>query len=401
MTDILKIIVVLIAIIFLMWRKLNIGLVMMAGAGTLALLYRLSPVIIAYTFLKTLSGHITIQLIIALGLIMVMENILRKTKTLKRIMDTLGSMVPDKRLTLAAPPAIIGMVPSIGGAYFSAPLVEEASSTISSLTAEQKGFINYWFRHIWEYVLPTYPGILLASAISGFPLEKLILYQIPFALLVIITGLFFSFRKIKIRRERKPVVNIQIIRRFIIDILPIASVIVLVGILRLDIATTMIIVVTYLFIYHRYSFTRILSTFKESVSIKTLFIIVGVIFFKNILGASGAVQGISSFLKHSGFPLIILYFILPLIAGILTGLTIAFVGITFPLLMTISGNTPEIGHMAFAFASGFTGVMFSPVHLCFVLTGEYFHANRGTIYRYMLVPSFLIMATAIIIWIIG
>ena len=57
--------------------------------------------------------------------------------------------------------------------------------------------------------------------------------------------------------------------------------------------------------------------------------------------------------------------------------------------------------MAFAFASGFTGVMFSPVHMCFVLTGEYFKADRGVIYRYMIVPSSMVMLTAVVMWVVG
>jgi len=141
-------------------------------------------------------------------------------------------------------------------------------------------------------------------------------------------------------------------------------------------------------------------TLRESISWNILLIIVGVMFFKETLRATGAVDGMSLFLTQTGFPLMILFFILPFLVGLLTGLTIAFVGTTFPLLISISGGSPEIGKMAFAFASGFTGVMFSPMHLCFVLTGEYFRADRGTIYRYMLIPSGMVMLTAVAMWLV-
>ena len=399
MSDVIKVLIIFALILILINRKLNLGLAMIIGAGGLAILYRMSLSTLGDVLLNTVTGWTTIQLIFALGLIMVMENIMRKTETFREMMGALKNVAQDVRVVLAAPPAIIGMVPSVGGAYFSAPMVEEASNAIQ-ITSERKGFINYWFRHIWEYVLPTYPGLILASALTGFQLDRLILYQMPFSLMVIITGFIFCFRGINIPNHTA-VKRGKDVRKLIISLLPIGFVILFVGLFHIDIAITMCVVIPALFIYHRYSLRKIADTFRESISWNVFLIIAGVIFFKEMLEATGAVQGISQFFTSTGFPLIILFFILPFLVGILTGLTIAFVGATFPLLITMSGGAPEIGHMAFAFASGFTGVMFSPVHLCFVLTGEYFRADRGVIYRYMIAPSSMVMLTAVVMWVVG
>jgi len=406
MYDIVKILLSFILIVLLIRWTVNLGIAMVVGALSLALLYLLPITTIGKAFLETITSYTTIQLVISLGLIMVMENIMRKTETFSQMMESLKKLVRDTRIVLAAPPAIIGMVPSIGGAYFSAPLVEEASRAIS-ISPERKGFINYWFRHIWEYILPTYPGILLASAVTHVPLDKLILYQIPFAFMVVLTGVFFSFRGLDLRRGSpipagmSPVKgNRKDLKRLILSISPIGAIILMVGLIHIDIALTMVVVISLMFLYHRYSLKRIAETLREAISWNILLIIVGVIFYKEMLGKTGAVEGMSLFLSGAGFPLILLFFILPFAVGLFTGLTIAFVGTTFPLLITISGGTPEIGNLAFAFASGFTGVMFSPVHLCFVLTGEYFSADRGVIYRYMLIPSGMVMLTALVMWVV-
>lgn len=400
MSDIIEILISFILIVLLIRRKVNLGIAMTIGAISLALFYLLPVPVIGEVFLRTITTYTTIQLIIALGLIMVLENIMRKTETFSRMMKSLKKVVRDTRIVLAAPPAIIGMVPSIGGAYFSAPLVEEASSAIS-ITPERKGFINYWFRHIWEYILPTYPGILLASAVTHVPLDKLILYQMPFAVMVVLTGAFFCFRGLDLRGETSAEERQgKDLRMLVISLLPITAIIFLVALFHIDIALTMVVVISLMFLYHRYPLRRVAETLKESISWNVLLIIIGVIFYKEMLRATGAVEGMSLFLTQTGFPLIILFFILPFAVGLLTGFTIAFVGTTFPLLITISGGAPEIGNLAFAFASGFTGVMFSPVHLCFVLTGEYFSADRGAIYRYMLIPSGMVMLTALVMWIV-
>jgi integral membrane protein (TIGR00529 family) len=405
MYDVLKIFAIFTLIVLLIKRKINLGLSMMIGAGGLAFLYLLPLSAIGNVLVRAITNYTTVQMTAALGLIMVMENIMRKTETFKQMMESLKRVVRDTRIVLAAPPAIIGMVPSIGGAYFSAPLVEEAGSAYS-ITPERKGFINYWFRHIWEYVLPTYPGLILASAIIHVPLGKLILYQTPFAVMVIVSGGIFCFRGIDLNRKGPSGADTPQARkgrdlaRFTASLFPILSIILLVALFHIDIAVVMVVVISLMFIYHRFPLKRIAITLRESISWNILLIIVGVMFFKETLRATGAVEGMSLFLTQTGFPLMILFFILPFLVGLLTGLTIAFVGTTFPLLITLSGGAPEIGKMAFAFASGFMGVMFSPMHLCFVLTGEYFRADRGTIYRYMLIPSGMVMLTAVAMWMV-
>ena len=337
MADIIKILITFILAVLLIRRKMNPGVAMGIGAAGLAILYLLPISSVSKVFVRTITTYTTIQMIIALGLIMVMENIMRKTETFKQMMEALKKIVYDIRIVLAAPPAIVGMVPSIGGAYFSAPLVEEASSAIS-ITPERKGFINYWFRHIWEYILPTYPGIILASAITRFPLEKLILYQMPFAIMVIVTGAIFCFRGITtpytltsapLQRQSKDLM------RLLTSLFPIAAIILLVALFHIDIALTMLAVILVMFLYHRYSTKKMVDTLRESISWSVFLIIVGVMFFKDMLRATSAVEGMSLFLTETGFPLIILFFILPFLVGMLTGLTVAFVGTTFPLLITL------------------------------------------------------------------
>ena len=73
---------------------------------------------------------------------------------------------------------------------------------------------------------------------------------------------------------------------------------------------------------------------------------------------------------------------------VIVGLTIAFVGITFPILMPLMGGAPpSLGLLALAFGSGFAGVMLSPVHLCLVLSGEYFNADMAKVYQRLWLPS--------------
>ena len=117
--------------------------------------------------------------------------------------------------------------------------------------------------------------------------------------------------------------------------------------------------------------------------------------FQETLRVTGALDGVSRFFADSGLPLLVVLFVLPFLAGLMTGLTIAYVGITFPILMPLMGShSPSLGLLALAFGSGFARVMLSPVHLCLVLSREYFNADMTQVYRRLWLPSALVLAAA-------
>src|SRR5574340_656401 len=127
---------------------------------------------------------------------MVLENIIRKRGLLKQMTESLSRVARDRRVTMAVLPGVIGLLPSAGGAAFSAPMVQEAAGDIA-VSPERRAFINYWFRHIWEYVSPLYPGILLTAAVTGLPLNRLMLSQTPLAVAVVVTGALLCFRGVE------------------------------------------------------------------------------------------------------------------------------------------------------------------------------------------------------------
>jgi hypothetical protein len=90
---------------------------------------------------------------------------------------------------------------------------------------------------------------------------------------------------------------------------------------------------------------------------------------------------------------------LPFLAGLVTGVAVGFAGTTFPLiigLVTVPGSalTP-VSVLPLAFAMGYAGMMLSPLHLCLLLTRDYFGANLLKIYRYLIPCSAVIMLTGI------
>lgn len=390
MTDVLKIGAAFGLIVLLLRLRWNLGIVMLLGAVLLGSVYLIGPAEQARVILSSSVDTVTIDVVAALALIMVLENILRKKGVLKRMMGSLVNVARDRRIAMAVLPGVIGLLPSAGGAAFSAPMVQEAAAD-TDISPERKAFINYWFRHIWEYISPLYPGFLLAAAVTGTPINKLLLSQLPLPLAVVATGAFFGFRGMPVQRERTKS-SPKEIRTLFISLLPITVSIILVVFFKMRLAIAMSGIVVVMLLLYRYSFRDILTTLRESLSLNVLLMVVGIMVFKGMLEASGAIEALPLFFQRSGLPAGVILFVLPFLVGLLTGLTVGFVGATFPIIMVMMGGHPDTGAVTFAFASGFAGIMLSPTHLCLLLTVRYFNADMAGVYRMLYLPSLLVFA---------
>lgn len=397
MSDLLKTSAVLVLIVIMLRRKVSMAAVMPIGAGILGLIYLTPPATFLKAVINALLAPKSLEMTVTLMLTMVMENILRTTGMLKRMVSSLSAALTDRRVVMAAMPAMIGMLPSPGGAVFSAPMVNEAAGG-ARIAPEQKAFINYWYRHIWEYVSPLYPGILLAAGITGLTTQTLFIANLPFALSVVVWGAVFCFRSIGPQpTEAGDASRKKELLVFFGMISPILLALTLTVVFGISPALSLGGAVLALYAVHRYSMAAIVTNLRESVSGKALFLVIGIMVFQEVLKATGALDGISHFFATSGLPVYLVLSLIPFIAGVMTGLTVGYVGITFPLLMPLMGAAaPSPGLVSLAFASGFAGVMLSPVHLCYVLSCEYFQADIAKVYRRLLIPSLLVLAAAII-----
>ncbi len=388
MIDLLRIGASFVLIILLLRLRWNLGAVMLMASALLGALYLIGPVRQLTVLARAGADPVTVNLIGALVLIMVLENIIRKRGLLKQMTDSLSHVARDRRLSMAILPGVIGLLPSAGGAAFSAPMVQEAAGDIA-VTPERRAFINYWFRHIWEYCSPLYPGIILVVAVTKIPLNTVLLSQLPLPIALVVVGVLFCFRGVRghaLPGERKK----EDVRDLFISLLPIIASLVLVVVFKLNLSVAMAGIVIALFAIYRYSLPEIGTAIRESISLNVILMVFGIMAFTYMLDASGAIEALPRFFRESGLPPAVVFFALPFLVGLLTGLTVGFVGSTFPIIVAMTGGHPDPGIVTFAFASGFAGVMLSPTHLCLLLTVQYFRADLAGTYRLMYVPVLLV-----------
>lgn len=318
------------------------------------------------------------DLVGALYLVVCLEIELRKSGALAGMVQALYRMFASPKFTLAIMPAFLGLLPSIGGARFSAPIVEEASKGVE-ITAEQKAGINFWFRHIFEFSSPLVPGLILACGIAGIKIGDLILHLGWLTIVAFIVGWIFLIRPLKVKSLKKVEEDANEIHKhnvdFILSLTPvIANVILMVG-FDFNAAVSMFIVVV--------SMIPILMLMNRAVSIKDIFIgaldwklfanVLSILLFIQILDTTGLLAQIVSAFENSSLPIPVIIAIISFLVGMLTGLSQGHVAIVMPIVAALSMGDLTLAGIAMVF--GVAGQMITPTHVCLTITVDYFKSD--------------------------
>jgi hypothetical protein len=364
---------------------------MIVAALFLGVAYRFSPREISKTFYSACLSKETLEIAITLFFVIIFNLSMNAGDTFKKIIGDMKIMLSDVRWIIAIIPAVIGFLPMFGGALVSAPVVKEITEDMG-ISNERKTFLNFWFRHLWEYTLPLYPGILVASGILGVPVYKVIASNTILTVSAIIIGIILGIGRLKWRPERSGEVRLgkdRAILHFLFNLSPIILVMVLVLVVRLKVLYALLGATVFTIISNRIPMKRILH-FAEKEEYGMILMVFGIMVFKEMLGTTGLIERLPIFFNTAGVPRYLVISFLPFIVGFLTGMTMAAVGITFPVILSLFNG--KLSLMTFSFMCGFAGVLLTPVHFCLALTREYFQADWLKLYyKELVLPVFLMV----------
>lgn len=141
---------------------------------------------------------------------------------------------------------------------------------------------------------------------------------------------------------------------------------------------------------------------KKDIPLNIIVLIMAIMIFKKILETSGAIMVIPGFFTELGVHPLVILFSLPFLIGMLTGITSAVAGIGFPVLMpfiVVQGEV-NLNYAMFAFVGGYMGHLLSPMHLCLVVTSDYFKVDIGKIYKMLILPVIILSLSALILVIV-
>lgn len=391
--EIAKIALVVGLLILLIRLRLDLGLALIGAALSLGFLSQMGPGELLRTGVSATLDPAALNIGGSLLLIMA----LCRTMDLNKLVASLKGVVGDSRVVAVGAPTLVGLMPMVGGAYFSAPLVEEASSPLA-LNAEQKTFINYWYRHSLEFIWPLHVTFILAAELFRKPMLEIVVAQIPLFLVAVVVAVPFSFSKLK---GKAPAASRRgwEVRALLAGLSPILAVLLLALAFNLPMALALAVVVLGLLVWHRYSPRRLWALARDTLSPWVVSLVLGVVIFQGVLKDSGMLDSLSRSMAALGLPIALVFFTLPFAVGLLTGYTPAFAGIAFPILAGFgAGSSVDPYLLALAFVGGVAGIMYSPAHLCFLLTVRYFRADPLRVYRLMLVPQLAVILAGVALY---
>ena len=369
-------------ILILIKLKVPVAFAILAGAVFLVLL--VTPFSeIPSLFLKTVTYSQTWQLFIIVPCALAFSSLMEQKGMLTRLARALENIGPG--LAVHVLPAVIGLVPMPAGALVAATAVKDLAERLK-LTPDRITFINYWFRHIWEYSLPIYPSLIITATVLALPISTVVKVLLPMSALAILLGGITSYRmlrKTKVDREQKREPAKQIAISSLRAAWPIILLIILIFV-NVEAWMAFPIVLLLLAIQQRVNGKEVTKAVRYGLNPLILLLLFAVMLYQVTITWSGAAEVLVGKMQDLGLPSLLILAGIPLVLGIATGYGPATFGISMPLLLPfiITNSGFNWQSLLVAFVSGSLGQMLSPAHLCFCLSAEYFKSTLGRVYRY-------------------
>ena len=375
----LVILLAAIAIVTLLRYKLPIGVAILSGGLVMWLCLDRTLASLVESAVMTVEQSRTYDLLFSLYFVMCLEIELRRSGTLDGMVKALNRLFKSTRVTLATMPAFLGFLPSLGGARFSAPIVEAASAKMN-LKPETKAAINFWFRHIFEVSSPTIPGMILTCAIAGIHVSDLVLHLLWFSVAAFVIGWLVLLAPLKKHDHisSEPVsieAKLQNIFDVVLAIAPVVVNLLLMIVFDISAAISMGIVTAAMIPILRLCGRR--ANLREillgALDYKLLGNVCLILYFIGLLTTTGALEQIVAIMTSAAIPTPVVFAILSFIIGMLTGMSQGYISMVMPIAASISFGSIDYAGLAMVF--GCAGQMITPVHLCFTISVDYFKAN--------------------------
>lgn len=411
--SIIRILLVFTAILLAMKAKLHMSIAFLIGVAVLIILFAIPIFDSIEIIFHAIIGGKTLSLAFLLLFIMLLSEGMALTGQMNRMLSAFQGLVKSPFINLAVFPMLTGLLPMVGGAVLSAPMVKEMASKVD-IEPAQLSYINYWYRHVWEFWWPMYPGFLMAVFLINIPVTRLMLLMFPLAILIILSG-YLPTRKFMPQslgnEERKP----HALRRFLLEAYPLFAVIAA-GMISGAIAARLwpqwliareVCLIIALFFGTLWVLKRgripkekALGLLKNKRLYSMVYVVFAIMIFQGVLVGSNAAEILAADLEALKAPPVIVCILLPFILASLTGITMAYVGASFPIIIsmvTLMGQAHLLpAYIVLALAAGHCGLLLSPTHVCLVLSNQYFCTTHTKVYRYLAPPTALLFIMSLI-----
>ncbi|MFW6122316.1 MAG: DUF401 family protein [Petrotogales bacterium] len=377
----------LLAITMRLFKSITLSLII--AIATIGIILLIPINIYFSSFATTVSEWEFWKVIITIFSIYLLGETMSKSGDSKKFTSAIKEIFPNPKVSISLMPALIGLLPMPGGAMFSAPMVKDISDDTNNISTKDALATNYWFRHSMEYFWPLYPAIIIVASMANVSLRSIVVYMLPVGLAAIITGYLLLIRSVpKIKVEKSSILQL------LFSSWPIVVVIIFVILNQPGWLVVMLTSIIYLFTKNNRSkaFLGVLNKWK------TFFLLLSVFYFKSFVENTSVHDFMSEELISWSIPTILVMMVLPFIMGQMTGITQGAVGLSFPLVMSMASEGSSLSVAILAYTFAVAGVLLSPVHLCIVLTINYFRETYSALVKRIILPLSIATVTGVLVF---
>jgi uncharacterized protein len=390
-------------------RMSDFGLAMVVGSLVMGIfsLGRIEPGDIPKAFIEALFYSFsqnriqtdTLELALLMGLILSLARALQETGGIEKLVESLRIYLPHGE-TLGLIPSIYGLMPMVGGAMLSAPMIDSEGDRYG-LNQHQKNFLNIWFRHMWMPVYPVSSAMILvcSHAFADIPIHELISMNIPMFLAFMAIGIFLIKRFLKI--VPKSTSRASGASGFIYFI-PILAPLLVYGLLlplNLDQKRTFMIGIVFsialVWIFSGVSASKYAGILYRSVTINVFSAIFGIMIFRQFVEITGTSSLIANTIQAVQLPPASVVILIPFVLAVLTGYNLGAMALSYPLVESFfdASGFGIAGGTSLVYAAAAAGYLISPLHLCNALSSECLRTDTTRMYPYLIPATAIILLT--------
>jgi len=385
MPAILKLLICFSLVLVISRTRLPLSLSLLIGAVVLGFWAGQNPSELGGIALASITGWSTFYLVAIIILILFLSRLMEQSGHLQRIVYAFILVVKDRRAVAALVPAMIGLLPMPGGALFSAPLIKKTLGDIP-IPAERKAVINYWFRHVWEYWWPLYPGFILAVGLLDLPVWQLMAVQFPLAVFCVVAGGLFLLLPLKELKKRGGPDNrwesFRMLLKESAPIILVLAVIVVLNLIRrfmesvgvslsyppeLSVLVGVVACIGMVIRTNHLGREDIIHALRDRKYLEFVLLVLAIMIFKGVLNGSSIIMVIKNELLDYRIPLLLIITVLP------------FISVSY------------LAYAALAYSCGYMGMMLSPVHLCLLVSKDYFQAGLASCFSLLIKLVLLVL----------
>ncbi|HIH88588.1 TPA: DUF401 family protein [Candidatus Bathyarchaeota archaeon] len=391
MIELLGLLAAFVVIFILRFRDFDFAGSILIAAGIIGVTSGKPLTIFVDALMETVGDKTTWELCAAVGFITVFGYALKETGHMVELIDKLRGFVPS-RFLLALIPALFGILSMPGGALMSAPFNEPESERLK-LKPEHRTFINVWFRHVWYWASPISPSTLIACSIAGITITDFIRVNFPLFLATWVIGFAISWKWI--HREEMPVGGAKDYKGSLVGLSPILVTVAL-TLVGIPVWVCVAVGIAMVIVMRKVDLKRASTYFTKGAKLDLIAAVFATLYFRYTVVASGSVDVLLVNILGMGVPLLLLFILIPLLVGAISAQPTLGIGIVFPILMPLVVPM-NVNWMTIMFAGIVAGYTASPLHLCLILTNQFYKSDLNKVYRY-LVPGLLLLVAAMIVY---